>query len=171
LRPVERLDLTLLIDGQDHGMDRRRDVKADDIVKLLGKSLVIRQFEAAPAMWRTSMLMPEILTTEEAAIPTAFAIARTVRCVASCRDASSERAATLNEFAVKRRDARRSALVAPEAVHTFRHKPLLPAPDAGLGFAGRLHDGNRSQANATHQNDLRPQRMLLRRTAGGNDCQ
>jgi hypothetical protein len=60
LRPVERLDLARLIDGQDDGMDRRRDVKADDIVKLLGKSLVIQQFEAAPAMWRTSMLMPDL---------------------------------------------------------------------------------------------------------------
>ncbi|MDT4862971.1 hypothetical protein FQZ97_976560 [compost metagenome] len=42
LRPIQRLDLTFLIDGKDNRMGRRRDVETDHIVKLLGESLVVR---------------------------------------------------------------------------------------------------------------------------------
>ncbi|MBP2444081.1 hypothetical protein JOH51_001520 [Rhizobium leguminosarum] len=42
LRPIQRLDLTFLIDGEDNRMGRRRDVETDHIVKLLGESLVVR---------------------------------------------------------------------------------------------------------------------------------
>jgi hypothetical protein len=99
LRPVERLDLALFIDGQDDGMGRRRDVETDDVMELLGKGLVIRQFEAADSLklrqrCGASPCSCQIFTTEEAAMPTALAIARTVQCVASCRGVSSVRATT-----------------------------------------------------------------------------
>ena len=35
LRPIQRLDLTFLIDGEDNRMGRRRHVETDHIVKLL----------------------------------------------------------------------------------------------------------------------------------------
>lgn len=41
LGPVKRLDLAFLINRQNNGVGRRGDIEADDIVKLLGKSLVI----------------------------------------------------------------------------------------------------------------------------------
>jgi hypothetical protein len=34
LRAVERLDLTFLVDAENHGMSRRIDVEADDILHL-----------------------------------------------------------------------------------------------------------------------------------------
>lgn len=42
LRPINRLDLTFLINGKDNRMGRRGDLEADHIVKLLGESLVVR---------------------------------------------------------------------------------------------------------------------------------
>jgi len=57
---VARLDLAFLINGQDNGMGWRRYIEADDIMKLLGKGFVIRQFEATPTMRRKPMLMPDL---------------------------------------------------------------------------------------------------------------
>ncbi len=53
-----RLDLAFFIDGKNNGMGRRRDVEPNDIVQFHGKGLVIRQFEAAPAVRCKTMLVP-----------------------------------------------------------------------------------------------------------------
>ena len=50
LGAIKRLNLAFLIDRQNDGVSRRRDVEPDHIVKLLGKSFVIGQLEAAPAV-------------------------------------------------------------------------------------------------------------------------
>lgn len=43
LRAIERLDLALFVNRQHDRMSWRRDIKPDNIVKLLGKVLVIGQ--------------------------------------------------------------------------------------------------------------------------------
>lgn len=60
LGPVERLDLAFLVDRQDNGAGRRRDIKADDIVKFLGERLFAGKLEAAPAMRRQPVFMPDL---------------------------------------------------------------------------------------------------------------
>ena len=51
--------------------------------------------------------------------------------------------------------ARGPRLVAQEAVDAFRHEPFLPAPDAGLRFAGPTHDVAGADAIGAQQYDGR----------------
>jgi hypothetical protein len=50
LRPVERLDLALLVDAQHYGAIRRIEVEPDDIAHLLYKQRIARQLEGLAAM-------------------------------------------------------------------------------------------------------------------------
>ena len=52
----------------------------------------------------------------------------------------------LGDRRLELRDARGPRLVAQKPVHAFGGEPLLPAPDAGLGFAGLAHDRVRADA-------------------------
>ena len=61
LGAVERLDLRLLVDGQDHRMSRRIDIEADDLGELFGENRIVRQFEAAPSMRCKAMRLPNLL--------------------------------------------------------------------------------------------------------------
>jgi hypothetical protein len=54
-------------------------------------------------------------------------------------------------------NARRPRLVASQAVDPFRHEPLLPAPDAGRGFAGLAHHRVGSRTGGGEKHDLRRQ--------------
>lgn len=58
-------------------MGWRADTESHDVMQFLGKGLVTREFEAAPAV-RRKPCSCQILTTEKAAIPMSLAIARTV---------------------------------------------------------------------------------------------
>jgi hypothetical protein len=62
----------------------------------------------------------------------------------------------------QRRLARFARLVAGQAGNAFRHEPLLPAPDHGLGLAGSPHDLGRTAAVGRRQDDLGAPNMLLR---------
>jgi hypothetical protein len=61
LSAVKRLDLRLLVEGQNHRMGRRIDIEADDLGELLGESRIVRQLEAAPAMRSKAMRLPDRL--------------------------------------------------------------------------------------------------------------
>lgn len=52
----------------------------------------------------------------------------------------------LGDRGIELRNARGPRLVAQKPVHAFGGEPLLPAPDAGLGFAGLAHDRVRADA-------------------------
>src|SRR5215475_5144130 len=56
-------------------------------------------------------------------------------------------------------------LVAQEAVISFLHEALLPAPDTGLRFAGPAHDLIGANTVPTQQDDLSPPDMLVWRIA------
>ncbi len=56
----------------------------------------------------------------------------------------------------ERLDARGPRLVAKQALEPFFHKAFLPAPDAGLGFAGSPHDLVRADPIGSEQDDLSP---------------
>ena len=116
-------------------MGLRREVEATDVVKLLGKGLVIRQFEAAPAMWCKSVLMPDV-HNRRGRNPNSpgHRTNSLVRCFLlgvlerKCDD-------PLNEFAIQRCNAGRPALVMQKAINALTHEALLPAPDTRLGCA------------------------------------
>jgi hypothetical protein len=61
LRAVQRLDLRLFVDAENHGMGGRRHIEADDIAQLFGERRVVRELEAAPAMRRETMGVSETL--------------------------------------------------------------------------------------------------------------
>src|SRR5450755_3466836 len=65
----------------------------------------------------------------------------------------------------ERLDARGPRLVAKQALEPFFHKAFLPAPDAGLGFAGSPHDLVRADPIGSEQDDLTPPDVLLRSVA------
>ncbi len=71
----------------------------------------------------------------------------------------------LGDAGIEFGDARGPRLVAQKPVHAFRGEPFLPAPDAGLGFAGLAHDRVRPDALGAEQHNLRPPDMFLRRVA------
>ncbi len=75
----------------------------------------------------------------------------------------------LNEFAIKRRNAGRSALVVQKAIDALSHEALLPTPDTRFGFAGCLHDCDRSRAITAHQDDPRSPHVLLSRSWSCNN--
>ncbi len=41
-------------------MGWRADIESHDVMQFLGKGLVIRQFEAAPAVWCKAVLVPDL---------------------------------------------------------------------------------------------------------------
>src|SRR5438105_4254738 len=55
LRPIERLDLGLLVDAQDHGVLGWIEVEAGDVADLLDEERVGRELERLPEVW----LQPE----------------------------------------------------------------------------------------------------------------
>src|SRR6478736_2499250 len=59
LGAVERLDLALLVDAEDHGMGRRIDVEANDILELLGEFGVVGELECAHPMRLKPVPLPD----------------------------------------------------------------------------------------------------------------
>jgi len=62
----------------------------------------------------------------------------------------------------ERCNARRSGLVAQEAIHAFMHEPLLPAPQAGLALVCAPHDLVGAEAVCRQHHDLRSPHVFLR---------
>ena len=61
LGAVERLDLRLLVRRQDDGALRRVEIQVDHILKLLGKSRVVRQLESRHQVRLQAMRLPDRL--------------------------------------------------------------------------------------------------------------
>ena len=61
LRPVECLDLALLVDAQDDGLVGRVEIETHDVDELLGEVRVPAQLEAAHPVGRQAMSVPDAL--------------------------------------------------------------------------------------------------------------
>ena len=104
--------------------------------------------------------------TELALTPAASAIAAPVRCVASLGGSSMVSATTRSATEGSSFGMREGLVLSCKSpVHAFGGEPFLPAPDAGLGFAGLAHDRVRADASGAEQHDLRPPNVLLGRVA------
>lgn len=85
LRPVQRLNLALLVDRQHHGMGRRRDVETDDVGPFLGEARILGDLVLNDRQrWGTRPRAFQIAWTVDAATRAALAMARSVQWVASC---------------------------------------------------------------------------------------
>jgi len=162
LGTIERLDLALLIHREHHGMGRRIDIKAHDSGELLGEGRVVRELEVPPAVRAEAVRLPDRLhrrcrdaghLRHRAQRPVGrFVRWRFLRQADDLRDALRR----------DRRLARRTGLVANQAIDALVHEPLLPAPDTGLGLAGLGHDRRGAEARAAQKDDTCPPDVLLR---------
>ena len=69
----------------------------------------------------------------------------------------------LSRLSHQRLNARGARLVAKQTFERFLHEALLPAPDAGFGFARSPRDLVRANAIGGQKHDLSPPDVLLRR--------
>ena len=69
----------------------------------------------------------------------------------------------LSRLSPQRLNARGARLVAKQTFERFLHEALLPAPDAGFGFARSPRDLVRANAIGGQKHDLSPPDVLLRR--------
>jgi hypothetical protein len=58
-RSVERLDLALLIDGEDDGVRRRIDGEPDDVLQLVNEGRIVGQLELPDPMRLEPMSAPD----------------------------------------------------------------------------------------------------------------
>lgn len=162
---VKRLDLAFLVDRQNDGMGGWGDVEPNHVVQLFGEGLVIGQLEATPAMWRKTVVVPDLHNRRR----------RDADRFGHCTDGpvrrfvigrlQRQRHDLVDHPRLQRRNARRPSLVAQQAIDTFGHETLLPAPYTGLGFGRHRHDRHDAQTIGGQQDDPRTPDMLLGRTS------
>ncbi len=162
LGAVEGLDLRLLIDREHDGMGGRIDIEPDNIAQLVDELRVIGELELLDPVRLETMRAPDALD-------------------GTCTDADcfrhhgggpmgriggriglGEHHDTLSDSRPKWRDARRSRLIAQEAVVTSLHEALLPAPHTGFRLAGLAHDFIGADAVRAQQDNLGSPDMLMR---------
>ena len=153
LGAVEGLDLGFLIDRQHHRMGGRRHVKADDRVKLLDEGGVIGQLEAAPAVRRQAMLLPDVLDRGDGHSDSPRH--RPDRPVGRLgwRRRQGETDHLGDPVLGDRRLACRPRPVAQQPVDACLHEPFLPTPHARLRLAGGGHDAGGADAIGGQKHD------------------
>jgi len=142
-------------------MGGRVDIEADDVAQLVDKLRVGGELELFHPMRLQAVRPPDALDGTCADIddlchPGGGPVSR------FCwRGGLGERHDPFGDVRPQRRDARTSRLVSREAVITFLHEALLPAPDTGLRFAGPAHDLIGANPVRAQQHDLSPPDVLV----------
>jgi hypothetical protein len=151
--------LALLIDRQNDGVVWRTDIEPDDIAQLGDELRIIGQLELTDPMGLQAMGTPDALDRADAN-PDRFGHGRP-RPMGRGRGRSSQGQPhhALGNVGTQGRDARGRCLVTPQPGEAFSAKPLLPAPDDGLGLSGSPLDLVGAMALGRQQNDLRPPDM------------
>ena len=162
LRPVERLDLGLLVDREHQTVRRRIEVEADHVAQLGRERRIGRQLEAPHPVRLEAVRRPDALHRAQR-----YAAGRRHRAPGPMRRLAARIAECQRDHPIDhgRRQGRQPGLAGPVAHqpgHAFAHEPLLPAPDAGLGHLGPAHDLGRAAARRRRQDDPRPPDVLLR---------
>jgi hypothetical protein len=150
-------------------MGRRIDIQADDGGEFLREGRVVRELEVPPAVRAEAVGLPDRLhcrgrdagdLRHRAQRPVGRLVRRRLK----------RQADNLGDvFRGDRRLAGRARAVAKQTVDARPHEPLLPAPDAGLGFAGLGHDRRGAKALAAQKHDASPPDVLLRAFRVGDD--
>jgi len=165
LGAVECLDLAFLVDGQHDGVGRRIDIEADDIVQLVDELRIIGELELPPAVRLQPVRLPD--APDRAGADTG-GLGHHVGCPVcglAWRTCQCQRHHALGNFGTERGNARGARLVAQQPRKACLGEALLPAPDAGLGLAGLVHDLIGAEPVCAQQDDLSPPHLLLRHIA------
>ena len=162
LGAIQRLDLALFIDREHEGVVRRIDIEPDDVLELGCELRIVGQLELTHQMRPQAMHAPYPLHGTDTD-PRRLRHRRTGPMVPGRRRSRQCQGDNpLGHFRAQRRDARRPRLVTPKPRRSFVPKPLLPAPDQGLGFAGGPHNFSGAMTIGSQKDDLCPPGMLLR---------
>ena len=161
LGAVERLDLALLVDREHDGMRRRVDIEGDHVPELVDELRVGGELELPHPMRLQAMGPPNALHRADGDAglfghPCGRPIGRL-----GGRVGQGQRHHALGHLGAERRNARGPRLVAQKPVEAFFGKAFLPAPDAGLRFAGLPHDLVRAKPGGRQKHDLGPPSVLL----------
>ena len=167
LGAVERLDLALLVDGDDDGVLGRVHVKADDVLDLLDEIGIVGALERAQAMGLRSMRFPQALNGAQADA-TALAMARPVQCVASPGGSEQVSCRSGDDLQGQRRATGLARFVAQQAVDALFGIAHLPTPHRRSADAGAARNFRHRQPFGREQNDLSALNMLASAIAVGN---
>jgi hypothetical protein len=166
---VERLDLALLVNGQDYRGDRRIHVEPDDVADLGGGVRVVGQLEGADTVWLKTVQTPDTLHVGETnARRLGHGAPRPMGRPAG-RFGKRESDHPLAHLGPERRDARRACPVAQKALHAFPGEALLPAPDGGLALGLAPRNGSRAEPAGPRQHNRGTPDVLLGAVAICND--
>ena len=162
---VERLNLALFIDGQNDGVRWRIDIEPNHVAQFVNEARIVRELELANPVRLETVGAPDSLDGADAE-------ARRLRHQGAGpmgrfagRIAERQGDDAFGGLVPEWLDARGPRLVAKQAIEAFFHEPLLPAPDASLGFAGSPHDLVRADPFGGEQDDLGSPYLLLRGVA------
>ena len=161
LGAVKCLDLAFLINGQDDGVGRWIDVEPDDITQFVDEVGVIRELELPITVRLQAMGTPDAPNRAFADPDRRGHHCRRPMGRFDWRIGQRQSDHPLGHLGAQGRNARRPRLVAEKAIHALFHKPLLPAPDTGLGLAGPTHNCRCADTVGAQQNDCRPPHMFL----------
>jgi hypothetical protein len=162
LRAIERLDLALFIDRENHSMRRRIHIEPDDVSQLGGKLRIVGEFEQTCSVRLQTVPAPYALHRTDAGALKLGHGSRGPMCGLARRIGQRRGDDTRRNLSLDRRDARRVCLVAQRACDTIGHEAFLPAPDSRLADAGFAHNLRRAAILRRQQYDPRPPDMLLR---------
>ncbi len=146
-------------------MGGRINIEADDVAQLIDKSRVGGEFEVFHPVRLKAVRTPDALDRTRADVDDLRHHGRgPVGCLC-WRVGLGERHDARSDIRPQRPDARRPCLVTQETVIPFLHEALLPAPHAGLRFAGPAHDFIGANTVRAQQHDLSPPDMFVRGVA------
>jgi hypothetical protein len=165
-RAAKRLNLALLIDGQNDGVRRRAHVEPDNVLHLLGKRRIVRALEGAHAMGLDAVRLPDPL--DRAQRQTDLCASGPVRDLARRLGAGDGKDLS-DGLGRHGRLAGWARLVPEQAFDALFGKALLPAPDRGAARADARRDRQHGQALVGAEDDARPLDVLVRTVAVGDD--
>jgi hypothetical protein len=170
LGQVERLDLALFVDLEDHRMRRWIDIRADDVGQLGGEVRIVGQLELRQPVRLQPVGPPDALHRADAGADLrGRRSGRPMRRLARRRP-KRRRHDLLGDRRRQRGNARQPRLVAQQTVDAGLHEPLLPAPDSGLGHARQPHDGRRGVSGGGQQHHAGAANVLLLAVTVGVHC-
>ena len=167
LRPIERLDLGLLIDAEHHGPIRRIEIEANDLGDLLLEHRVVRDLEPLHDMRLQPGIGPDAPDARgRYAHRLRHHRAAPVRGIWAASPARSS-AITFNRTSLGSggtREGRVLSRLSPR--HAFIEIPLLPPPDRRLRHARPPHDLNRPCIIGRRKDDACAPSEFARRVCG-----
>ena len=159
---AERLDLALLVDGEDDRVRGWAHVEPDDVLRLLGKRRIVRALEGAHAMGLDAVGPPDPLDrAQREADPLRDGAPGPVRDLAGRLGAGDGKDLS-DGLGRHGRLAGWTRLVPQQSFDAFFGEALLPAPYRGAAHADALCDLQHRQALVGAEDDARPLDVLVR---------